>query len=342
MPRKRKLTDSRLPTYVYPSKGRYVLKHYDADLKRVVSETVLCKTDAPISKVWQIYLEITKKKQVGTLRWLAVQYFSSPEFQSRAPSTQQDYKSCYANVCKMKVRGGLFVDLQLARYTPKAMKGYRLQRQKEGAPVRGNRELAFMSLVFSWAYSEDLLPKGMLNPFKGAGRKKERPRQRYVQDDEYSDVYDLAERPWYLRPAMEIAYICRARKSEVLDFQRHDILDQGLQLRRIKGSKHNIVKWSPRLRAAVDACLHKPSIIPSMYLFHDKHGGKILTSTFGSAWGRHMRDYIDKGGTRFTFHDLKAKGISDDTGDRQKGSGHKSAAMVALYSRKKDEVDPVK
>ncbi|WP_371419511.1 site-specific integrase [Hafnia paralvei] len=45
----------------------------------------------------------------------------------------------------------------------------------------------------------------------------------------------------------------------------------------------------------------------------------------------------------FTFHDLKAKGISDLEGsilDKQKISGHKTASQTALYDRKV-EIVPV-
>jgi hypothetical protein len=45
---------------------------------------------------------------------------------------------------------------------------------------------------------------------------------------------------------------------------------------------------------------------------------------------------------RFTFHDLKAKGISDDTGDKQRGSGHKSASMMNVYDRKPAKVSPIR
>lgn len=41
----------------------------------------------------------------------------------------------------------------------------------------------------------------------------------------------------------------------------------------------------------------------------------------------------------FTFHDLKAKGISDYSGDKQRFSGHRNPAQVAVYDRKPEVVD---
>ena len=44
----------------------------------------------------------------------------------------------------------------------------------------------------------------------------------------------------------------------------------------------------------------------------------------------------------FTFHDLKAKGVSDFKGNKQDASGHKTAAQVAVYDRKKKSFKPTK
>ncbi len=44
----------------------------------------------------------------------------------------------------------------------------------------------------------------------------------------------------------------------------------------------------------------------------------------------------------FNYHDLKAKGISDTTGDKQAAGGHRTPAMVSLYDRKKPEVEPTR
>ena len=40
---------------------------------------------------------------------------------------------------------------------------------------------------------------------------------------------------------------------------------------------------------------------------------------------------------RFTFHDLKAKGITDFDGDKQKSAGHRSARVADGYIRKPEK-----
>ena len=42
---------------------------------------------------------------------------------------------------------------------------------------------------------------------------------------------------------------------------------------------------------------------------------------------------------RFTFHDLKRKGVSDKEGDKQRVSGHRTASMLNFYDVKIVEVD---
>jgi hypothetical protein len=51
----------------------------------------------------------------------------------------------------------------------------------------------------------------------------------------------------------------------------------------------------------------------------------------------------DKGlDQRFTFHDLKAKGVSDFDSDKKLASGHRSDSMVDVYVRKPGLVDATK
>ena len=51
-----------------------------------------------------------------------------------------------------------------------------------------------------------------------------------------------------------------------------------------------------------------------------------------------MKRAVDGGfKERFTFHDLKAKGVTDFDGDKQKAAGHKSARMAEAYNRKPEK-----
>ena len=110
----------------------------------------------------------------------------------------------------------------------------------------------------------------------------------------------------YLPLFMELAYLLYARKIEVLDLRRDDLLPEGVRMRRRKGSKDNVIRWSARLELAVNTALALPSTIGSMYLLHDRQGQPIKSSTLDTAWQRAELP--------FTPHDLKRKGLSEAVG----------------------------
>ncbi|NOM52915.1 integrase, partial [Klebsiella pneumoniae] len=58
--------------------------------------------------------------------------------------------------------------------------------------------------------------------------------------------------PVYLSIAMELAYLCRLRGIEVVTLTDANELEEGVQTNRRKGSRDNIVRWTPRLRDVWD------------------------------------------------------------------------------------------
>ncbi len=71
---------------------------------------------------------------------------------------------------------------------------------------------------------------------------------------EYQLVYEVARNsPFaYIASMMEIAYLCRARSSEVRNLGEGDINDKGIYLKRTKGSKDELTLWTPHLQAAAE------------------------------------------------------------------------------------------
>lgn len=81
---------------------------------------------------------------------------------------------------------------------------------------------------------------------------------------------------------MEFAYLCRMRRCEILRATRKQILSEGFDTLRSKGSRDAITLWSTRLRKAVKA----DAKVTGMYVIHDKQGQRITESAFKSAWTR--------------------------------------------------------
>jgi integrase len=142
---------------------------------------------------------------------------------------------------------------------------------------------------------------------------------------------------------MEFAYLCRMRLCEVLDLKKSDIGTTSLHIRRRKGSRDNITTWTPRLEAVIKHCASLPTThadIENPHLIRGQTGDKLTESGFQTLWQRLMVNAAENGLERFTFHDLKAKGVSDTEGNKQEASGHRTAAMVDTYNRKLSEVKP--
>ncbi|KEQ18613.1 hypothetical protein GZ78_00265 [Endozoicomonas numazuensis] len=77
----------------------------------------------------------------------------------------------------------------------------------------------------------------------------------------------------------------------------------------------------------------------SPYLFPDKDGSRLTEEKISSRFKDTMRRLVESGKLtseeRFTFHDLKAKGVSDH---EEQYSGHKTLKGKKIYIRKAPKV----
>jgi integrase len=73
-----------------------------------------------------------------------------------------------------------------------------------------------------------------------------------------------------------------------------------------------------------------------MWVVHTRLGYPYSSSGFKALWKRARQS----AGLRepYTFHDIKAKSISDYEGDKRRFSGHATERMVARYDRRVPEV----
>lgn len=212
-----------------------------------------------------------------------------------------------------------------------------MDKRGVAAPVQANREKAFLSRVYGWAYERGMV-KG--NPCKGVRQFKEEERERYVTDEEYYALYEVS--PTVVKVAMELAYLCLARQGDVLAVQKTQLLQEGIFIRQGKTAAKQIKAWSERLLAAVELAKTLPlkNGISSVYLIHQFNGRRYTRDGFNSRWQQAKEEAQKKHPHMlfdFTFHDLKAKGVSDLEGslqEKQQISGHKTIAQTARYDRK--------
>jgi integrase len=195
----------------------------------------------------------------------------------------------------------------------------------------------------------------------GVPKLKNPPRQHYAEEKDYIFLLDVARESsyWYLAPILELAYECRMRSIEVLNMTDANELEEGLLIKRNKGSRDNITLWSDELRRLWEnAKSHRNKILAKKKLIRqfdpekrfifisEKSGERITSRALKTAKNRVDQLAIEKAKTLglsfipFTIHDVKRRGISDTTGDKLAASGHRSLSMMNIYDVSTAKVKP--
>lgn len=313
--RPRKKAFSKLPKYVYAQRKRII---YRPPGERAI---VLGNLDTPIPEIWNTYRQISGESK-STLDFLIDQYLEGDAFKRLA--TKNERRRQLDRLRRTNTSTGTFGSKRFASVTPGTIRRYLDFR----ANVAGNREISALSAAWSYCYQRDIVK--VPNPCKGVSMIKETPRDKYVTESEYKAVYKLA--PEHVQIAMELAYLCRLRIGEIYDIRVSDIEDDGLHTRRGKGSDSTLTRWTPRLRDAVDRGLKGRLRV--------QHQVVVAIPVRKDTFSKQFSILVKRAGVeKFTFHDLKAKGVSDFEGDKKKASGHKSERMVRVYDRKRIEID---
>lgn len=323
--KRKKPADSILPPRVYRGKSKYEFHPAGG------GSVSLCALDAPYSLVWAKYEEALRgQEDKNNLAGLCSSFFDSADFCRLGATTQDDYRKYSRKI--LPVFGKMDPDAVKPQHIRKYM-----DKRGVAAPTQANREKAFLSRLYGWAYERGIVKS---NPCKGVRQFKEVGRDRYITDEEYQALFGVA--PVVVRVAMEIAYLCAARQADVLEMQKSQLLDDGIFIRQGKTGKKQIKGWSERLQAAIEMAGTLPISdgITSVYVIHQRSGAKYSRDGFNSRWTRAREEAAEKFPHLlfdFTFHDLKAKGISDLEGtlqEKQNISGHKTITQTARYDRK--------
>ncbi len=316
----------------------------------------LCSGLSSLAEIWQAY-ESQQKSVATTFASLSAEFQQTLAWQKLQISTQRDYIDCHNQISNQKTANGRLGDEHISHWTTGLVRKYRDKRGKE-SESRANKELSYIKRVFSWAYEYE---KIKFNPANGVKKLSIKPRQHYAEDKDYNFMLEIAIQSnyWYVPICMELAYLCRMRLSEVLDLTDSNALENGLLIKRRKGSRDNITEWSPRLRNAwTQAIVKRNEILAKRKQPHpikpesrkvfisERTGDKITASSLKTALSRIGKQAeqiaADKGidFVRFTFHDLKRKGITDTEGDKLKASGHRTASMLNIYDVELKVVKP--
>lgn len=317
--------DAQLPPRVTKNKYSYVWKPKGTKLSVTLGKI----RDTSMSKLWQRYEEEkAKRHDVMTFSRLWGMFLASPAFTDLAIRTQTDYKQHQKKL--LAVFGSMKAD-------DIKIEQVRIYMDKRGITSKNqaNQEVSSMSRVFGWGFERGYV-RG--NPCRGIRKFTLVDRDVYIPDEDYLAIYECARVE--VQVAMEISYLCAAREGDVFDLQIPDLRADGIFIEQNKTGKKQIKQWTARLQAAVTlASKHFANKSPSGYVIPSPTGGRMNKKTFNTWWNNAKKQASLKLGRKIpgTFHDIKAKAISDYEGsskEKQMFSGHKTESQVVTYDRK--------
>lgn len=185
---------------------------------------------------------------------------------------------------------------------------YRDARAKD-APVRANREKALLSHIYTKAIERGWVD---VNPCAGVKRNTERKRERYIEDDEFWAVYELAETS--VKRLMMLIYRTAQRPEDLLKcgpshIKRIKSGDQEIRVLRFTQGKTGAtvdVRIEGDLAKLVDECLCSKIVHP--FFVHTRQGKRYSYDGISAMFKR----YVAKAELKdFGIYDLKGKAATD-------------------------------
>ncbi len=364
------IDQTKIPTGVYyDSRGHgrwYVQFRNEAG---VLKYQTIADGKATLSELHRI-IELREGIDRYTLRYLCDQFHRSAQFKGLMLKTQQGYEYCRNIVVEWPTQTGMVLgDLSTERFSQPLIQRLVDNIANEGRPTKANSVLRYLRRLFRWGMNRGHCKD---NPAMGVESAKERKLRRLPGTELVERVIQHAKAkgadypkrgqagtcPAYLWIVMELAYLCRLRGIEVITLTDANALTAGIMTNRRKGSRDNIVKWSPRLRAVWEAAQTRRAEIwgkvhrlpakakENRPLLVARNGEALQKSSLDTAWQRFMtrmiKDEVIEPAERFGLHDLKRQGITDTTGTRhekQEASGHRSSGMMDIYDLSLPQVE---
>lgn len=200
------------------------------------------------------------------------------------------------------------------------------------APVQGNRMVAVLSALLSACVRWGALDS---NPCHQVRRTTEKPRRRYVTDEELAAFLE-GSTP-LIRAWVGLKVCTGLRQGMMLALDESMWSGNELFVSGAKGGM-DAVFYGGALPEAIDAVLSLPHPRTGP-MFRNRNGERYTPSGFRALWQYAMTKHVERGGERFTEHDLRAKVASDteDVAEAQKRMQHRSASMTMRVYRRRPE-----
>lgn len=222
----------------------------------------------------------------------------------------------------------------LAGVRAKDLEPHHIATMRDGLlhrPGIANRTITILKVIYrygmDWGYVTS-------NPAAATIRPKKGERDRYVTDAEFHAIRSAA--PPSVRAAMDISYLTGLRVGDVLALTWRDVTEDGLVVRQQKNEVRGRYPLNADLRAALDRAKKEGRKVGSIYVIARRDGKPYSYYGFRSIYDRACeRAKV----TATTFHDLRAKAITDakNAGREPKDfSLHKEKAQADAYVRSRN------
>ncbi|MEM8815829.1 MAG: tyrosine-type recombinase/integrase [Pseudomonadota bacterium] len=254
--------------------------------------TRLCPADAPDYEIhgalWRLL-----RRGADTLGKVIDDY-EAVRMKRLKPSTQKDY----GHIIHGRLRPH-FGHMHPDDLTSQDVAAYLEMREREGAGVRANREIAVLSSIYNHGMR---IRACAVNPCYGVRRNTEESRTYYINDESLRLALRSANPG--LRHLIWAAYLTGFRQKDLRELTRDNVTPEGLKVMQSKDGKHEIRLWSESLRRLVRRALKRSTC---NYVFTNERGKKYTYAAVQSA----MTRLKDSAGIDWHFHDIRAKADSD-------------------------------
>ena len=204
--------------------------------------------------------------------------------------------------------------------------------------VQANRDKALLSVAYSWH---------RLNGYKGNDptkrlqyRNEEKPRDRYVTDEEMAALIAAASPK--LGCIARFIELTGMRQGDALRLRLTDLDDEGFTYWNSKSKKRQGLEWSDELTACVDDAKRLWRRFGREWLFEGKPRGKLHARGYGPYTPSGLRALWRRARAKaglpdVRLHDLRAKSASDaqTLQEASERLGHTDERVTARHYRRK-------
>lgn len=282
----------------------------------------------------------------GTVEELVRQYETDELINFKRAATKTEYEGRIKRV-RLAFGKRRYAKSQAEALSPGILQAVAVTRHLHANRDRAssaNKDVQLLSRIFRLAKVRWGL--STYNPCEDIEYLPEAPRDQYVSDERYAEIYAAASP--ILQCMLEIASQTGAREGMIFDIRVGDFDADAIALR-VSKKRNNLgyvtktYLMTPDLKAALDRAkeLRKKNrggaaSLPADFLFITKQGKPYTKESFKTLW-RRVREKLGLAPREITFHDMRAKAASDSTSDEdaQKLLHHEDAKVTRRVYRRK-------